>query len=61
MVCPGQEYALNQFSDLVRGELANAGFCDALYFALLSQKDKFTKMRRQEGKKPTARGEYREL
>jgi len=42
------EQPVNRLSDLVRIEMANAGFTEALNWALLSRRENFTKLRREE-------------
>merc|ERR1719436_2241872 len=42
------EQPVNRLSDLVRVEMANAGFTEALNWALLSRKENFGKLRREE-------------
>eukprot|EP00932_Pfiesteria_piscicida_P012273 SRR837773.23615.p2 GENE.SRR837773.23615~~SRR837773.23615.p2 ORF type:complete len:337 (-),score=152.55 SRR837773.23615:21-959(-) len=42
------EQPVNHLTDLVRVEMANAGFTEALNWALVSRKDNFQKLRREE-------------
>mmetsp|Transcript_32995 Transcript_32995/g.83761 ORF Transcript_32995/g.83761 Transcript_32995/m.83761 type:complete len:629 (-) Transcript_32995:143-2029(-) len=42
------EQPVNHLTDLIRVEMANAGFTEALNWALLSRKENFVKMRREE-------------
>merc|ERR1712176_1688258 len=42
------EQPVNHLSDLVRIEMANAGFTEALNWGLISRKENFEKMRREE-------------
>jgi len=42
------EQSINRLSDMVRVEMANAGFVEALTWGLISRRENFTKMRREE-------------
>jgi len=46
-LCLASEQPLNHLTDLIRNELASAGFCEALTFGLLSNKENFENLRRE--------------
>mmetsp|Transcript_1691 Transcript_1691/g.3718 ORF Transcript_1691/g.3718 Transcript_1691/m.3718 type:complete len:625 (-) Transcript_1691:57-1931(-) len=48
------EQPVNHLTDLVRVEMANTGYTEALNWALLSRKDNFSKLRREEGQKESS-------
>mmetsp|Transcript_14934 Transcript_14934/g.34034 ORF Transcript_14934/g.34034 Transcript_14934/m.34034 type:complete len:630 (+) Transcript_14934:77-1966(+) len=51
----GAEQPINHLSDMVRVEMANAGYVECLNWALLSNKENFTNLRREAEAKEAAR------
>lgn len=50
-----QPFPLNKLSDQIRFEIANAGYTEVLNFALCSEEDVSTKLRRDDGLKTAVR------